>query len=467
MGHGGSRLTERQLHGVPAMSPAWNYDYDYGSVPAPRPVRLTGGDSGLTGLTYMTAAQVKAGGPAHSADVRAGDPPAVLLSEVDKHAVWARGEVDGYSVGRATSTTPTRGRKSTPNGGTAATVGRYTPPAWDSRPRSRRARPRIRRRAETDADRTEIASLRLGRGPRRSRGNDNSRRRQHPDASTAARSAAASPGGNVALWRRPRRHAEEPGRPVPVRSRAATDLGRRLGVRSHRDRPAGTPVARRGHRPGNCVPYRDAHRRRRSPSRPAQEVNRDHHQRTSRRGHFRRAHGAGNSDDAPDVSATDQPAAATEPADEDQALPVEANLAGETAAALTQACSIDAEPGDASVVAEAAGPVPATEGGPTAATTLATTRPVSSPPPTSPPGTCVAAVVGDGEAESGPLAGAWRGTAFLNPARDGAVHRRRPPRATGAPFAPDARLDGQRPGAGVGGCVFGDHCLPQSFLGGS
>ena len=33
----------------------------------------------------------------------------------------------------------------------------------------------------------------------------------------------------------------------------------------------------------------------------------------------------------------------------------------------------------------------------------------------------VAAVVGDGEAESGPLAGSWKGTSFLNPARDGAV----------------------------------------------
>src|SRR5262245_16028406 len=37
------------------------------------------------------------------------------------------------------------------------------------------------------------------------------------------------------------------------------------------------------------------------------------------------------------------------------------------------------------------------------------------------PDLIVAAVVGDGEAESGPLAGGWRGTAFLNPARDGAV----------------------------------------------
>jgi xylulose-5-phosphate/fructose-6-phosphate phosphoketolase len=37
------------------------------------------------------------------------------------------------------------------------------------------------------------------------------------------------------------------------------------------------------------------------------------------------------------------------------------------------------------------------------------------------PGLIVAAVVGDGEAESGPLAGAWRSTAFLNPIRDGAV----------------------------------------------
>ncbi|MEU0555094.1 phosphoketolase family protein [Dactylosporangium sp. NPDC006015] len=37
------------------------------------------------------------------------------------------------------------------------------------------------------------------------------------------------------------------------------------------------------------------------------------------------------------------------------------------------------------------------------------------------PDLIVAAVVGDGEAECGPLAGAWRSTAFLNPARDGAV----------------------------------------------
>ncbi len=33
----------------------------------------------------------------------------------------------------------------------------------------------------------------------------------------------------------------------------------------------------------------------------------------------------------------------------------------------------------------------------------------------------VVAVVGDGEAETGPLMGSWRGTSFLNPARDGAV----------------------------------------------
>jgi xylulose-5-phosphate/fructose-6-phosphate phosphoketolase len=37
------------------------------------------------------------------------------------------------------------------------------------------------------------------------------------------------------------------------------------------------------------------------------------------------------------------------------------------------------------------------------------------------PGLIVVAVVGDGEAETGPLACAWRSTAFLNPARDGAV----------------------------------------------
>ena len=37
------------------------------------------------------------------------------------------------------------------------------------------------------------------------------------------------------------------------------------------------------------------------------------------------------------------------------------------------------------------------------------------------PDLIVAAVVGDGEAETGPLAGSWKGTCFLNPARDGAV----------------------------------------------
>jgi xylulose-5-phosphate/fructose-6-phosphate phosphoketolase len=37
------------------------------------------------------------------------------------------------------------------------------------------------------------------------------------------------------------------------------------------------------------------------------------------------------------------------------------------------------------------------------------------------PDLIVAAVVGDGESETGPLAGAWKGTSFLNPARDGAV----------------------------------------------
>ncbi|HEX6074771.1 MAG TPA: phosphoketolase, partial [Micromonosporaceae bacterium] len=37
------------------------------------------------------------------------------------------------------------------------------------------------------------------------------------------------------------------------------------------------------------------------------------------------------------------------------------------------------------------------------------------------PGLLAVCVVGDGEAETGPLAGSWLSTAFLNPARDGAV----------------------------------------------
>ena len=37
------------------------------------------------------------------------------------------------------------------------------------------------------------------------------------------------------------------------------------------------------------------------------------------------------------------------------------------------------------------------------------------------PDLIVFCVVGDGEAETGPLAGSWHATKFLNPARDGAV----------------------------------------------
>src|SRR6202012_5927056 len=37
------------------------------------------------------------------------------------------------------------------------------------------------------------------------------------------------------------------------------------------------------------------------------------------------------------------------------------------------------------------------------------------------PDLTVACVVGDGEAETGPLAGSWKITSFLNPRRDGAV----------------------------------------------
>ena len=37
------------------------------------------------------------------------------------------------------------------------------------------------------------------------------------------------------------------------------------------------------------------------------------------------------------------------------------------------------------------------------------------------PDLLVAAVIGDGEAETGPLAGGWQGVSFLNPVRDGAV----------------------------------------------
>ena len=41
--------------------------------------------------------------------------------------------------------------------------------------------------------------------------------------------------------------------------------------------------------------------------------------------------------------------------------------------------------------------------------------------PSTIPDLIVACVVGDGEAETGPLATGWHGNKFLNPARDGAV----------------------------------------------
>ena len=37
------------------------------------------------------------------------------------------------------------------------------------------------------------------------------------------------------------------------------------------------------------------------------------------------------------------------------------------------------------------------------------------------PDLIVAAVIGDGEAETAPLEGGWKGISFLNPVRDGAV----------------------------------------------
>jgi xylulose-5-phosphate/fructose-6-phosphate phosphoketolase len=42
------------------------------------------------------------------------------------------------------------------------------------------------------------------------------------------------------------------------------------------------------------------------------------------------------------------------------------------------------------------------------------------------PNLIVACVVGDGEAETGPLATAWHSNKFLNPATDGAAHLRKP-----------------------------------------
>jgi hypothetical protein len=148
----------------------------------------------------------------------------------------------GYRPSRLASTTPQRAT-TPPHRGPG---GRGRAP--DGRPRSTPTGPRSRRHAS--------------RGPRVTGGNDISRRTSHPRRIDGRRGPRRSPGvGTLHAGGGP---AEEPGRPVPVRSRAATDLGRRLGVRSHRDRPAGTPAARRGHRLGSCVAARDAHRRRRS-----------------------------------------------------------------------------------------------------------------------------------------------------------------------------------------------------------
>ena len=57
----------------------------------------------------------------------------------------------------------------------------------------------------------------------------------------------------------------------------------------------------------------------------------------------------------------------------------------------------------------------------TRAASSATSWSTPSGPPSTTRDLIVAAVVGDGEAETGPLAGIWKGIDFLNPARDGAV----------------------------------------------
>ena len=63
------------------------------------------------------------------------------------------------------------------------------------------------------------------------------------------------------------------------------------------------------------------------------------------------------------------------------------------------------------------------------------------------------AVVGDGEAETGPLEGSWKGVSFLNPARDGAVlpilH------LNGAKIAGPDRARPQGPGRGARRCCAG------------
>ena len=196
-------------------------------------------------------------------------------------------------------------------------------------------------------DRDRVATPRPR--PARDQGQRHQQADTHPRRSDGRRARGGVPGGDVARWRWPRRPAEEPGRPVPVRSRAATDFGRRLGVRSRRDRPAGTPAARRGHRPGRGAstpgtPTAAADPPRGQPrrstvtiinARPAEDIDeaRFPHDidEAGVAGAVNEAQLPGDSEDAPDESAADQPAAAAEPADEDQALPAQAeNLAGET-----------------------------------------------------------------------------------------------------------------------------------------
>jgi xylulose-5-phosphate/fructose-6-phosphate phosphoketolase len=52
------------------------------------------------------------------------------------------------------------------------------------------------------------------------------------------------------------------------------------------------------------------------------------------------------------------------------------------------------------------------------------------------PDLVVACVIGDGEAETGPLAASWHSNKFLNPARDGAVSRSSTSTATRSPTRP-------------------------------
>lgn len=103
MERGGFPVAERYLraeHDVALVLPVWGYEHGALSVGAGSRTGQYADpwDSGLAGLVYISAQQVKAEWTDHGVDLTNDDLEAVLRAEVAEYDAWTRGEVYGYVV---------------------------------------------------------------------------------------------------------------------------------------------------------------------------------------------------------------------------------------------------------------------------------------------------------------------------------------------------------------------------------